>query len=95
VPLHAHAADRESVLIHTQPCTVATVPRSTVYHHIQSKFGTTMTTKKFWELGRTRLGDGKASNADYSNADYSNADYASVITAVGTGVAAILRTTDF
>jgi hypothetical protein len=49
-----------------------------------------MTTKKFWELGRTRLGDGKASNADYSNADY-----ASVITAVGTGVAAILRTTDF
>jgi hypothetical protein len=90
VPPHAHAADRESVLIHTQPCTAATVPRSTVYHHIQSKFGTTMTTKKFWELGRTRLGDGKASNADYSNADY-----ASVITAVGTGVAAILRTTDF
>jgi hypothetical protein len=74
VPPHAHAADREGVLIHTQPCTAAIVPRSTVYHYIQSEFGTT-TTKKFWEVGRTRLGDGEASNADYSNAHHASGGY--------------------
>jgi hypothetical protein len=41
---------------------------------LQSEFGTT-TTKKFWELGRTRLGDGEASNADYSNAHHASGGY--------------------
>jgi hypothetical protein len=44
-----------------------------------------MTTKKFWELGRTRLGDGEASNADHASGGYGG----------GTGMAAIFRTTDF
>ena len=57
---NSSAADRESVLIHTQPCTAATVPRS---------YGLPPHSIRIWDdddhqevlgIGKTRLGDDEA-----------------------------------